>query len=165
MLGLASEYRLFNGKQIVGLLKNNFLNRKAYGELHGFLVRFEKKGFGNKTARILDIEGEKVLGTLNFGSSPRSVAMDYEGERFAWSLSQKKPRGSWSVVGTEETAEYRAEDGTGSKGSIKDAYLPPVVLLAGFYAHGYFFKRRILTFAGGILAGILLYYLIHHLLF
>lgn len=165
MLGLAREYRLFNGKQIVGLLKNNFWNRKAYGELHGFLVRFEHEGFGKKAARILDIEGEKVLGTLDFASSPRSVSITYQEERFAWNLNKEHSKGSWSIVGAEETAAYRAEDDSGSQGSIKDAYLPPVVLLAGFYVHGYFFKKKLLTFAAGILGGILLYYLVFRVMF
>ncbi len=165
MLGLAREYRLFNGKQITGLLKNDFWNRKAYGELHGFMVRFEKEGLGNKAARILDIEGAQVLGTLDFKSSPHSVAIVYEGARYAWNLSKENPKGSWSISGPEEVAEYQAGDSTGSQGSIEDAYLPPVVLLAGFYAHGYFLKQRLLTTVGGILLGMLIYYLTFHVIF
>lgn len=165
MLGLAREYRLFNGKQIVGLLKNNFSNRKAYGEMHGFLVRFEHTGLIEKQARILDIEGEKVLGTIEFKSSPKAAIITYEGESFAWDSLKEKAHGSWSIVGAEETVEYLAEDKTGSQGIMKDAYLPPVVLLAGLYAHGHFFMSKILKFAGGILVGILLYYLINHMIF
>jgi len=155
MLGLAREYRLFNGKQIIGLLKNDFWNRKAYGEFKGFLVRFEQVGFGKKQARILDIEGEKVLGIIKFKTSPRAATIAYEGENFAWSTLNEKPRGSWIVGNEEEEFRYLAEGAMGSRGKITDAYLPPVVLLAGFYVRGHFLNRKILAFGGLFLAGLI----------
>ena len=160
MLGLGREYRLFNGKQIIGLLKNDFWNRKAYGEFKGYLVRFESMGFGKKQARILDIAGEKVLGTLSFNFAPRSATIECEGESFEWMLSKDERRGSWLVGNAEEEAKYLAEDATGSKGTIADAYLPPMVLLAGLYVHGYFLKRKVLGFVVGFLLGVLIVYLV-----
>ena len=154
MLGLAREYRLFNGKQIIGILKNDFWNRKAYGEFKGFLVRFESQGFGKKEARILDIEGEKVLGSIEFKTSPRAAVIAYEGENFDWSILKEKPRGSWMVGNEVEESQYLAEDTMGSKGTITDAYLPPVVLLAGLYIRGYFLKKWILTLAALFLVGV-----------
>lgn len=155
MLGLAREYRLFNGKQIIGILKNDFWNRKAYGEFKGFLVRFEQEGFGKKQARILDIEGEKVLGSIEFSTSPRAATIAYEGEHFDWNTLNEKPRGSWMVRNEEEESRYLAEGSMGSRGKITDAYLPPIVLLAGLYIRGYFLKKRILTLAGLFLAGLI----------
>lgn len=155
MLGLGREYRLFNGKQIIGILKNDFWNRKAYGEFKGFLVRFEHEGFGKKHARILDIEGEKVLGNIKFSTSPRAATIAYEGENFDWNPLYKKPRGSWVVRNEEEESQYLAEGSMGSLGKITDAYLPPIVLLAGLYVRGYFLKKWILTLVGLFLAGLI----------
>ncbi len=155
MLGLGREYRLFNGKQIIGILKNDFWNRKAYGEFKGFLVRFEQEGFGKKQARILDIEGEKVLGTVRFKTSPRAASITYEDENFDWNTLNKKSRSSWVVRNEEEESQYLAEGFMGSRGKITDAYLPPIVLLAGLYVRGYFLKKRILTLAGLFLAGLI----------
>lgn len=154
MLGLAREYRLFNGKQIIGILKNDFWNRKAYGEFKGFLVRFEHIGFGKKQARILDIEGKKVLGMIEFKTSPRAASITYEGENFAWNTLKEKPRGSWMVGNEEEESQYLAEGFMGGQGKITDAYLPPVVLLTGLYIRGYFLKRWILSLVGLFLAGL-----------
>ncbi len=155
MLGLAREYRLFNGKQIIGILKNDFWNRKAYGEFKGFLVRFESAGFGKKEARILDIEGVKVLGNIEFKTSPRAASVTYEGENFGWNTLKEKPRGSWTVGNEEEESRYLAEGSVGSRGKITDAYLPPVVLLAGLYVRGYFLKKQILILTGLFLAGLI----------
>lgn len=159
MLGLAREYRLFNGKQIIGILKNDFWNRKAYGEFKGFLVRFESVGFGKKQAKILDIEGEKALGNIEFKTSPRAATIEYEGEIFEWSTLKEKASGSWTVGNEEEESCYLAEDSMGSQGKITDAYLPSVVMLAGLFIQGYFFKRKIQGFASGLLIGILIIYL------
>ena len=155
MLGLAREYRLFNGKQIIGILKNDFWNRKAYGEFKGFLVRFEQEGFGKKQVRILDIEGEKILGSIEFKTSSRAATIAYEGENFFWNTLKEKPRGSWVVGNEEEKSRYLAESSMGSQGKITDAYLPPIVLLAGLYIRGYYLKRWILNLAGLFSAGLI----------
>ncbi len=156
MLGLAREFRLFNGKQIIGILKNDFWNRKAYGEFKGFLVRFEHQGLGKKQARILDIEGEKVLGSIEFNSSPRAATISYDGEYFSWSPLKGKPRGSWLVGNEEEASKYLAKGSIGSQGEITDAYLPPIVLLAGLYIRGYFLVKWVLTLIGLFLAGLVM---------
>ncbi|GHB53892.1 hypothetical protein GCM10007390_03510 [Persicitalea jodogahamensis] len=159
MLGLAREYRLFNGRQIIGILKNDFWNRKAYGEFKGFLVRFEHQGMGKKKAWILDIEGEKVLGTIEFSTSPRSATITYDGEGFNWNTLHEKPRGSWLVGNGEEESRYLAEGSLGSQGKITDAYLPPVVLLAGLYVRGYFLARRVSILAGLFFIGLMMGYM------
>ncbi len=159
MLGLAREYRLFNGKQIIGLLKNDFWNQKAYGEFRGSFVRFEHAGFGKKQARILDIEGEKVLGSIDFKTSPRAAVISYEGEVFEWNTLREEKSGSWIVRNEEEESRYLTEDPVGSQGKITDAYLPSVVLLAGLFVRGYFLKRKILGFIGGFSIGVALYFL------
>lgn len=160
MLDLAREYRLFNGKQIVGLLKNNIWNSRAYGEFRGFLMRFEKDSKRKHWAIILDIEGEKVLGTIEFGLLPRNATIRHEGEVYTWKSLKKNARGSWVVGNAEEESQYQASGRIGSNGKIPEAYLPPIVLMAGFYVHAYFFRRTVLSIAGGFLLGLAMAYLV-----
>lgn len=153
-LGIGREYRLFQEKQIVGILKNDFWNRKGYGELHGFLMRFEKQGTEKKTVQILDIEGEKVLGTINLRFFSRSAVIHHEGQRYKWRYPGEKRRGSWLVTGADEEASYRATGFISSAGTITDTYLHPIVLLAGFYVQGYFLKRSFFVVLAAFGAGI-----------
>ncbi|MBU1821322.1 MAG: hypothetical protein KKG00_07395 [Bacteroidetes bacterium] len=154
-LGIGREYRLFREKQIVGILKNNFWNRKGYGELHGFLMRFEKEKTGKGPTQILDIEGEKVLGTIDFGFFPSSAVIHHEGQRYQWKYPSKRYRGSWLVSGQEEEANYEATGFISSAGTITDTYLHPVVIMAGLYVQGYFIKRSFLVVMAVFLVGLL----------
>jgi hypothetical protein len=161
MLGLAREYRLFNGKQIVGLLKNNLWNSQAYGEFKGHLARFEKDPRRRHHANILEIEGEKVLGSIELGLFSRTATIWYEGETYTWKSLPKNTPGSWVVGNAEEESQYLASGRIGSTGTISEAYLPPIVLLAGLYIHGYFFQRVLLSIAVGFVVGVLAGYFIN----
>lgn len=159
MLGLAREYRLFNDKQIVGLLKNNVWNRKAYGEFKGYLMRFEKDSKRRHWANILDIEGEQVLATIEFGLFPRTATIRHDGETYTWQSLKKNAKGSWMVGNAEEESQYHASGRMGTRGSITESYLPPIVLMAGLYIHGYFFRRFLLSLLVGFVLGALMAYL------
>jgi len=161
MLGLAREYRLFNGKQIVGLLKTNIWNSQAYGEFRGFLMRFEKDSKRRYYASILDIAGEQTLGTIEFGLFPRTAIIRHEGAIYTWKPLKKPTRGSWVVGNPEEESQYRASGRIGSSGTISEAYLPPIVLMAGLYIHGYFFRITLLSVIVGFILGVLLGYLVN----
>lgn len=160
MLGLAREYRLFNGKQIVGLLKNSVWTSHAYGEFKGHLMRFEKDSKRRHWASILDIEGEQVQGTIEFGLFPRTATIRHEGEIYTWRSLKKKGRGSWLIGNAEEESEYQASGWIGSQGTITEGYLPAVVTMAGLYIHGYFFRRTLLSILIGFVVGVLLGYFI-----
>lgn len=157
-MGLAREYRLFHEKQIVGILKNNFWNRKGYGELRGFFMRFEGKLFGEQKTNILDIEGKDELGHIEFKRSPRSASIQYNGQRYEWCYADSGTKGSWMIRGEDDQTSYEAEGSAGTTGMITDPYLPPVVLLSGLFIHGYFLKKKVIAFIGGILAGAMLGY-------
>jgi hypothetical protein len=161
MLGLAREYRLFNDKHIVGLLKNNLWNSQAYGEFRGFLMRFEKDSKRRYYANILDIEGAKVLGTIEFGLFPRTATIRYEGEVYTWKTLKKKSTGSWLVSNAEDEVQYQAAGRLGSSGTISESYAHPIVLMAGLYIHGYFFRRILLSVLAGFGLGVLLGYFVN----
>lgn len=149
-MGVGREYRLFQEKQIIGILKNNFWNRKGYGELRGHLMRFEMQGYGQRKARILDIEGHRVLGSIEFRFFPRKAVIQYEEERYEWHNSEKKSSKGWSVTGDTERTDYQSADGSASNGTITDAYLHPIVLMAGLFVQGYFLKRLFLVSVAGL---------------
>ena len=160
MLGLAREYRLFSGGEIVGLLKNSAWSGKAYGEFTGHLMRFEKDSKRRHWASILDIEGEQVQGTIEFGLFPRTATIRHEGEIYTWRSLKKKGPGSWAVGNAGEENQYQASGWTGSQGTITEGYLPAVVTMAGLYIHGYFFKNTLLSLLVGFCLGVLLGYLV-----
>ena len=160
MLGLAREYRLFIGKQIVGLLKNNLWNSQGYGEFKGHLMRFEKDSQRRHGARILDIEGEKVLGTIEFGLFPRAATIRHDGETYTWRSLKSNAKGSWAVGHAEEETQYLAAGRMGTQGTISEGYLPPIVTMAGLYIHGYFFKKTLLSVLIGFGLGALVGYLL-----
>lgn len=160
MLGLAREYRLFNEKQIVGLLKNNVWTSQAYGEFKGHLMRFEKDSKRRHWVSILEIEGEQVLGTIEFGLFPRTATIRHEGETYTWRSLKKKGKSSWAVGNAEEENQYQASGWIGSQGIIAEGYLPAVVTMAGLYIHGYFFRRTLLSILIGFALGVLLGYFI-----
>lgn len=160
MLGLAREYRLFNGKQLVGLLKNNAWNSQAYGEFKGHLMRFEKDSEGRHSASILDIKGEQILGTIEFGLFPRMATIRYNGETYTWRSLKKNTSGSWAVGHAEEENQYLAAGRMGTRGTISEGYLPPIVTMTGLYIHGCFFKRTLLSLGVGFGLGVLLGYLV-----
>lgn len=158
MLGLVREYRLLNGKQIVGLLKNSVWTGKAYGEFKGHLMRFEKD-----TARrinILDIEGRDIVGTIEFSLFPRAATIRHEGEVYTWQYLKKKGKGSWLVGNTDEECRYQPSGMLAATGAISESYVPPIVLMAGLYIHSYFFRSTLLSIVVGFLLGLVLGYFI-----
>lgn len=157
-MGLAREYRLFQEKQIVGILKNNFWSQKGYGELRGFLMRFDGKLFGGPKTTILDIEGVKKLGHIEFKQIPRSASIHFEGQRYEWRYTDSGVKGSWVIKSDDDQANYEVESSAGTEGRITDPFLPPVVLLSGLYIHGYFLKKKVMAFFVGVLGGVLLGY-------
>ncbi|MBB5284734.1 hypothetical protein HNQ92_002882 [Rhabdobacter roseus] len=140
--GLDQEYRLLREKLIVGLLKKNFFNNNAYGEYHGYLLRFEASGWGKRTVRILDIEGKKVLGTIAFRYFPYAASIRYEDETYQWQY-QPWSQSRWTVTQADEVATYEAGRGwtRGGTGTIDYEYLPPAVVLSGLYVRSYFRRR------------------------
>lgn len=158
MLGLVREYRLFNGKQIVGLLKNSVWTGKAYGEFKGHLMRFEKD-----TARrinILDIEGREIVGTIEFSLFPRTATIKHEGEVYTWKSLGTASRGSWHVGNTDEECRYHPSGMLAATGTISESYVPPIVLMAGLYTHSYFFRTTLLSIVAGFLLGLVVGYFI-----
>jgi hypothetical protein len=150
-IGIAREYRLFQEKQIVGLLKNNFWNRQAYGELRGHLMRIVVHRYGKRHARILDIEGQQLLGTIEFHFSPRSATIYHDNQRYHWTRADKKTPSGWSIYLEAEKTEYDSADFLSTEGTITTPYLHPVVMLTGLFVQGYFLKRRMLI-GGAVLA-------------
>ncbi|HEV7349140.1 hypothetical protein [Telluribacter sp.] len=148
-VGWQSEYRIFREKVIVGILKRGSWGTDTYGEYNGYLVRFDTKGFGKRSARILDIEGQKVLGSVKFRRFPTSATITYEGEEYQWNYQQWS-RYKWSVRHTDEEATYvAARPWQGGGGTIQYDYLHPAIVLVGLYVHSYFRQRfRLMVLAG-----------------
>jgi len=107
---------------------------------------------------ILDIEGKKELGYIEFKRFPRSASIQYDGQHYEWCYANSGAKGSWVIRSEDDQASYEVDGSAGTAGMITDPYLPPVVLLSGLYVHGYFLKKKVMAFLGGILAGVMLGY-------
>jgi hypothetical protein len=140
-VGWHSEYRLFREKTIVGLLKRGTWTTSAYGEFHGYLLRFEAPKLGRQTVRILDIEGQKVLGTIRFRRFPASATITYDGLTYHWRYLPWSRR-RWRIEQNGEQAEYQADGPlAGGNGTITYEELHPAAVLTGLYVHSFFGQR------------------------
>ncbi len=124
-------------------------------------MRFEKDSKRKYYANILDIEGAKVLGTIEYSLFPCTATIRHEGETYAWQPLKKSFRGSWKVGNAEEVNQYQSSGILGTQGTLTEGYLPPEVTMAGFYIHGYFFRKVMLSVIAGFGLGVLVGYLIN----
>lgn len=97
------ECRIFRDKLIVGILKTSIWKGDAYGELNGYMLLFKPLGFWKRSTQILDIEGKKVLGKIEYNWWKSSAVITYEEVTYEWKyLSWNRKR--WDVKGPEESA-------------------------------------------------------------
>lgn len=136
---IGKETRIFRGKLIVGLLKRSLWKDDAYGELDGYMVRFKTTGFWKRKTAILDIEGVKQLGHIEYNFWKTSAVITYE-ERFCSWTFDSWMRKSWKIVGGQDQAIYSKPSVWKNKGDIEVDNMSPVMILAGLFVYGYFQK-------------------------
>jgi len=98
-----TEYRIFRGKVIAGLLKRHLWKEQGYGEFDGNMLRLKSKGFWKITTQILDIEGRQVLGEIKYHPLKGTATISYRDIDYKW---QHKSwlRGTWYVTEQENSA-------------------------------------------------------------
>ena len=130
--GWQSEYRIFREKTIVGILKKSFWDKTAYGEYNGYQLRFQTQGLWKPTTRILDIEGTRELGRIEYDSWRTSARITYEDQHFEW----KRPSwrsSSWTVSNDEEQVDYQQQGFWEKQGVIEYEWASPAIVLCGLY--------------------------------
>ncbi|WP_221389552.1 hypothetical protein [Dyadobacter sp. NIV53] len=133
------ECRIFRDKLIVGILKTSIWKGDAYGELNGYMLLFKPLGFWKRSTQILDIEGKKVLGKIEYNWWKSSAVITYEEVTYEWKyLSWNRKR--WDVKGPEESAVFLLSSLWRNEGNIEYDDTPGAVILAALYVQGYFAK-------------------------
>ena len=133
------EYRIFRGKLIVGLLKTSMWKGDAYGELNGYMLLFKPLGFWKKTTQILDIEGKKELGRIEYNWWKNSAVITYEDMMYEWKY-QSWSHKSWDVKGPEESVNFLLSSLWRNEGNIEYEDTPGAVILAALYVQSHFSK-------------------------
>ena len=133
------EYRIFRGKLIVGILKTSMWKEDAYGELNGYMLLFKPLGFWKKTTQILDIEGKRELGKIEYNWWKSSAVITYEEVLYEWKY-QSWSRKSWDVKGPEESAGFSLSGFWRNEGNIEYEDMPGAIILAALYVQSYFSK-------------------------
>lgn len=131
------EIRIFNEKQIVGILKSEVLTTSAYGELYGSMLRFKSKGFWKKATEILDIEGQRKLGDVKYNLLKGTAELSYEDYSYEFRYDSWLRR-SWQIKNSEETSSFVKTSIWRNEGNIENDDLPKPVLLTALYIHEVF---------------------------
>lgn len=128
-----SEAVILRDRQLVGLLKASAWSSSAYGELRGWMLRFDRKGFGSRIILIRNIEGDTERGRIRMSVSGRRAEILLDGRNYNWEKT------GWlngdSLVKDEEGEIVRI---TGDRflarsGSLQFEYNDPAIFLVGLY--------------------------------
>jgi hypothetical protein len=133
------ETRIFSGKALSGLLKNSLWKNDGYGELNGHMLRFKTTGFWNPVTKILDIEGERELGTIRYNYIRSRATILYESKSYDCAFDSWTRR-KWRVKTAEESVEFTRTSIWKNEGTIETQNISPAIVLAGLFIYGYFWK-------------------------
>ncbi|MBE9465865.1 hypothetical protein ACFP1I_25505 [Dyadobacter subterraneus] len=133
------ETRIFRGKVIAGLLKKGVWKEDGYGELNGYMLKFETKGFLNRVTTILDIEGKTELGMIEYKTWKSTAVITFENKTYAWNFDSWM-RKKWQVGNETSVAVFSKTSLWKNEGEIEVENISPAVVLAGLFVYSYFWK-------------------------
>jgi len=134
-----TECRIFRGKVIAGILKTTLWKYDGRGELDGHMLTFRSKGFFQSHTEILDIEGQRVLGGIDYNLFGSKASITFEGMRYEWRL-ESWLRGKWVVANGESEARFESAGFWKREGNVSNDNIPPPVILASFFVQSFFHK-------------------------
>lgn len=134
-----NETRIFRGKLIAGLLKCSSWKDDAHGELNGYMIRFKTTGFWNPSTQILDIEGTKELGKIEYNAWKSTALITYEGQSYEWAFDSWMQK-AWKIRNRENQAIYSRPSIWKNKGDIEAENISPAIILTGLFVYTYFQK-------------------------
>jgi hypothetical protein len=132
-----TEFRIFRGKVIAGLLRTSLWKDDGYGELDGYMLRFRTTGFWKRKTELLDIEGSQVLGTIEYNVMRSRASITYGGETYYWKYASWTKR-SWSVEFADGSAVFNSIGFWGNKGEIVTEQIAGAVVLSALFVHRHF---------------------------
>jgi hypothetical protein len=133
------ETRIFRGKVIAGLIKRSIWKDDGVGELNGHMLKFETKGFLNRTTRILDIEGQTELGKIEYKTWKSTATITYEKQSYEWKFDSWM-RKKWHIEQGDNRVQYSKTSIWKNEGDIETDNISPAIVLAGLFIYGYFWK-------------------------
>lgn len=134
-----TECRIFRGKVIAGILKTTLWKYDGRGELDGYMLTFRTKGFFKSHTEIRDIQGEHVLGGIDYNVFRSKAWITFEGVRYDWRL-ESWFRGKWVVGNNESEARFESVGFWKREGRVINEDIPAPVILASFFVQGFFHK-------------------------
>lgn len=134
-----TECRIFRGKVIAGILKTSLWKYDGRGELDGYMLRFKTKGFLQRHTEIRDIEGTRVLGSIEYNLLGSSAWIVYDNIRYKWKF-ESWTRRKWLVKTEEDEALFEPSGFWKREGQVTNEAIPAPVILASFFVQAYFRK-------------------------
>lgn len=149
------EVRLYRGKLIIGMLRHKSYKQDAYGEFLGTMLRFRRKGFFDKYVTLLDIEGNRSLGSIHFQEWGKKVVIEYMDKVYEGYLDNAAKE--WVIDNPEEgELAFRCPSSKSNEVEFELNYMEPAVVLATFYVRRqYRLYRYIASLLLVVLLGIL----------
>lgn len=134
---LGNAFRLFKGKQIVGLLKLENWRSEGYGELNGYLLRFKTSGFIHPVTRILDIEGKREFGSIRYNYRTMSARILLEGKVYHWKFEKWNGK-EWFIEAEFGTIHFLQKGWWNGQGSVTcDEDESKMLILCGLYVKSF----------------------------
>ena len=134
-----TEYRIFRGKVIAGILKTSSWKYDGRGELDGHLLSFKTKGVFSPHTDILDIDGDRVLGGIDCKILTAKATITFDGIRYQWRLDSWLGS-NWTVGNEEIEARFESSGFWKREGVVTGEDIPPPVILASVFVKAYFNK-------------------------
>lgn len=134
-----TECRIFRGKVIAGILKTTPWKYDGRGELDGHMLTFRTKGFFKSHTEIRDINGERLLGGIDYNLLRSKASITFEEMRYDWRLESWLGR-KWIVGNGESEARFESLGFWKRKGNVINEDVPPPVILAAFFVQAFFHK-------------------------
>ncbi|MCF0071779.1 hypothetical protein LZD49_14975 [Dyadobacter sp. CY261] len=134
-----TECRIFRGKVIAGILKTSLWKNDARGELDGHMLTFRTTGFFQRHTEIRDIDGARILGSIEYNLFASSAWITYEETRYKWQFESWMRR-KWRVSTEQEEASFEPTGFWKRQGQVFNEDIPAPVILASFFVQAYFRK-------------------------
>ncbi|SDH32524.1 hypothetical protein SAMN04487996_13334 [Dyadobacter soli] len=134
-----TECRIFRGKVIAGILKTSSWKYDGRGELDGYMLTFKTKGFFIRHTEIRDINGNSVLGGIDYNLLGSTAAITYDGIEYKWKFDSWARR-KWVVGNSDFEASFEPTGFWKREGRVTNEDIPPPVILASFFVQAYFRK-------------------------
>ena len=136
-------YRLFSGNRQIGKLKPGLVHLSAKAEVEDRSYRFHISEWKQR-GQVVDLLTNKVVATIRFSHWLPKATIEYQGQRYTWSLSNLWET-RWKLVG-DTGAVYRYK-GWSCKGQVEGSIPINLLSVVGLFISHYYWQLSVIIAA------------------